>query len=682
MIQRIEYSNVKDRTGGHDLGPITAIVGPNFSGKTAIADAIRIGLLGHHPELGNNAPATMQLTSRDSMTVTLKHEHGRTDRAWVRKGKTVKKTEAGVQDFEPSWLDAKGFIGASPKERIRLVVGGKAGGAEKAIERLGFSPSLVKTFDDLEGLAVVEDEKAKELRLEIKRWEGLLQGSAEIEAEAAALPPAPDMDALRRATIEAQEVRAAMTSKTDALQRAVEAADRHDAQGSAHVKILATADARMKEIAAEKAEAEASEKERAAREQHLRIQISTINGFLQATKDLAPDQLEAFKVEVEEAITLLPEDAKTLHTAWQQAQQADSRAAAAHTAATAAVEQKNKAKEAFDGLECCPTCRATAPGWKAAVLETLSHQLLDAIEAEREAATAHQKAHDAHREAKEAYDTAAAINRRIENLPSLQDALANHQKRAEQRAALGPIDDALQQLCTSHFEDRIAQLKEEQGDIQAAISWLERKPVRPTPEQILAETDFRDRAIEAYDAALQAQLAGGKIEDQRREFEARASTAREARKRLDEAATKLETAVAKAKEIRRVVKEESDALWGKISDVAQEFSVDLLRHPLAMNPTGEIGYWNGPSWVPFEAMSGSEQLVASAAIQIGLQEPGHRIVMLDELSRMTQETKVAFVDKLEDAIKAGKLDQAILIDHDDYFWEETGDSITKIHTTK
>src|SRR5262245_20512989 len=62
-ITKLLAPNFKGRHIELDLDPMNLIVGDNFIGKTAITEAITVGLLGYLPKLGSSNAATFSLCS-------------------------------------------------------------------------------------------------------------------------------------------------------------------------------------------------------------------------------------------------------------------------------------------------------------------------------------------------------------------------------------------------------------------------------------------------------------------------------------------------------------------------------------------------------------------------------------------------------------------------------------------
>ena len=75
-ITHVSAENLKGHSFRFDLEPGVAVVGRNFSGKTALIDAIRLGIIGYLPELGKLPKATRQLMSDEFMAVHLEFDNG------------------------------------------------------------------------------------------------------------------------------------------------------------------------------------------------------------------------------------------------------------------------------------------------------------------------------------------------------------------------------------------------------------------------------------------------------------------------------------------------------------------------------------------------------------------------------------------------------------------------------
>lgn len=127
-----------------------------------------------------------------------------------------------------------------------------------------------------------------------------------------------------------------------------------------------------------------------------------------------------------------------------------------------------------------------------------------------------------------------------------------------------------------------------------------------------------------------------------------------------------------AVELVREVREDAVAkTFGKVLDVARNFTDGLLNSPIEMvdgalgrrvseadreqGNTAPVG-----AWIPHEAFSGTEQLLAYAGFAVALagQAP-IKLVIMDELGRLTLHRKVALLQRMCELVQRGVIDQLV-----------------------
>ena len=121
-INRIAAKNVKGRTFNHTLAPVTVFSGPNAAGKTAIADAIRVGLTGQHGKLGKR-DVTL-LAGGASMSIAVEFSNGKSStHDWTHKAGSWKyKGDVAVGVPIPAvMLDASAYFTLTNDERIKFI---------------------------------------------------------------------------------------------------------------------------------------------------------------------------------------------------------------------------------------------------------------------------------------------------------------------------------------------------------------------------------------------------------------------------------------------------------------------------------------------------------------------------------------------------------------------------------
>ena len=130
IIKSIAAKALKGHNFKRTLDPITVITGPNDIGKTSIADACRLVLLGYLPGLPKTNQGVFALSGAATMAVAAKIEHAGTTfdavRTWVQKGQTIKATEEGtaqIPAFAVAMLDPAEFFGKSDAQQTEMLFG-------------------------------------------------------------------------------------------------------------------------------------------------------------------------------------------------------------------------------------------------------------------------------------------------------------------------------------------------------------------------------------------------------------------------------------------------------------------------------------------------------------------------------------------------------------------------------
>lgn len=150
------------------------------------------------------------------------------------------------------------------------------------------------------------------------------------------------------------------------------------------------------------------------------------------------------------------------------------------------------------------------------------------------------------------------------------------------------------------------------------------------------------------------------------------------RKMLEEQTLTLNCRVETFKAALGIVMEEQGKLiaeaFGQVLGTARMFTDGLLNSPLEFTE-GRLGRRISDkdirqgnkarlnSWVPFEAFSGTEELLALAGFGVALcQEAPVKLVILDEMGRLDGQRKTDVANRMIGLVGNGTIDQAILVD--------------------
>jgi small-conductance mechanosensitive channel len=105
---------------------------------------------------------------------------------------------------------------------------------------------------------------------------------------------------------------------------------------------------------------------------------------------------------------------------------------------------------------------------------------------------------------------------------------------------------------------------------------------------------------------------------------------------------------------------------------ANELFEGVLNEKLAYND-GEIGFWRGGTWSTHKTFSGTEQALAYAAIQLALAARGPlRVLVLDELGRLSDDNVIKVSRALARACGTGRIDQFVGVETGRVMLYDTG----------
>jgi DNA repair exonuclease SbcCD ATPase subunit len=165
MIEKIKIQGLKGADGIYSLAPLTAIVAPNASGKTAILDAIQLVTTGSHPAFGKTGKAIMQMAPGTSLSIEATTDGGKwLKRAWtMSKTGSVKTTAHLPDDWDGTGLamafSPTQFLGLNARGRVDYILASVPDGTipegSKARDRIDremtgparLTPAEVEAFD-------------------------------------------------------------------------------------------------------------------------------------------------------------------------------------------------------------------------------------------------------------------------------------------------------------------------------------------------------------------------------------------------------------------------------------------------------------------------------------------------------------------------------------------------------
>lgn len=664
-IDHIKAINVKGRSFNHSLASLTVISGGNATGKTAITDAIVVGAIGHHPKLGKTNKATWQLAGAGAIMETeVGFSDGTTRRLTLTsKGKSIQKTEVGeAPEIELAMFDVQSFIHAPIKDKL------------ETIARCLPAPDGTRSPED-----VLDDVRAD---------------FPEIEFSEFGLPT----DSFQEMRKEAEEVRRGTKAERRMLEETITGLEQlgldDEDQGTTYSEAQITDKERdIQTLRAQKQEAEIAlgncrkiegGKPQEEMPEDIEDQIQTLGAEIDRLevdrRQLRDDRqgnrtheakiselkqkIEAMKSTFSTEIAAAeahadseafqPTDIDQLKKRQDELLIEDRRIAQSFTHTNNALEAHRAEWQALREKECCPVCQSTGQDFAEAI---------DRIMREK-SNTLSEKLEQLKTEAEESYVKFTQI--------------ANHIEAEQGRATLSKIAGLEEEITDSE-----AQLKDigEQPDYDSAIieTTAKRSGLQKLAQawetyrgmlQVLPDKTADE--LESQLSHLEPEIED-KCDDLRRMKDANSAAAKLAhdRQRQQESIEKLKKLEEENKALDKIIKDSKDAelelanaAFKPLASAAATFLDGIVDGELTMSGQ-DMGVDREGQFIGFLTLSGAEQLAVGSAIKAAIAGgTASKILIADELPRMTEENRLRFADNVEQAIAEGTLEQAILIDHE------------------
>lgn len=613
-INRVAAKNIKGRTFDHELKPVTVIVGNSFGGKTAILDAIKLGLLGWHPKYGRKPSGTFRLASGTAMSVMLETDSGEAiNRSWKLERGSVKAVGPEDETVPALLLDCREYFGMTGPQRMaylfsKIDAGDKVETDGKLLKKIrSIKPkeesdhtqaailecvNLIteqgkardieeaSTQQWLEAILVELKEKKTEADTVVKQMAGLTQGTVQLD----------EGEILRDVSPEIAKLRAALAAENEQLTKMRSARD-------AAANITKTIEALKQSVAhgkdAEKRKAE----------------LTKLLGTLDhpgAAPDIQPllESKTAAAAAVRDLAAEIDRAEKSFATA------------------------KQKLADAMS-KECCPFCKSKAKGWR------------KEIEAEYQG---------------QMNDTASDL-KKLEEKFRAADLISKESSKAH-----------------IEFQKKLEAWRMKSGEAASIESEIRRLEPHITNGNTSAErlAELTSGQPAQFDAAAMNSVADrindlrmqlSEAEDRQKQFNANQGKQQQAA----QATEKLQKEQARA-EIFKLAKKEAEEFQAELIDgaiggligVANQFCDTVVPWQLAYRD-GEIGYATAAgSWVPNDCFSGAEEALCYAAMAVALANTAKcKIVMIDELGIIDPETKSHLLNRMIELEESGVIDQFI-----------------------
>jgi energy-coupling factor transporter ATP-binding protein EcfA2 len=665
-ISSISLDSFAGRSRRHDFAPgVNLIIGANGAGKTTISNAINFVLSGKVPGLPKTNGGIMDALGSGLRMGAALDIGGKTyDRSLTRSGKSVKgeaKSPAPADLLPSPMLDLGPFLEASPKVRAGMILGAcgddvpaklRALLAETGLEKL---IGRVPSGDDVqEWLASVENlakATATGYTASMKDMRGTLAGMEVLDTSTPA-HYGPPISELRANVSRLEREIATLTGEANAISARPSPVqplgERPNGTAEAFEAQLAEVQGKIRTAQADLATARA-EWQAWSRWQAESLRLDAKLAEAQAAYQVVTDGWEAadeakLKADIDELLM--------------QSDRLQTKLNAANN-------------DELTGKGTCPCCGALAVHWNRQAAEVAD--VAGWEEAMKQNADRIKTLHNLLRQA-------TTVSRSSEAVLRADQTIADHWLTSPNQGAgiteadIQGLQDALADLTESAdaltAEARRARAWD--GYLAAHLQYAKgQERVVEINAELRQRHDIYINAIAALQAAEASQAAQAQAE-------ARQATRRQAEERL--AGLEADEAAFKAARLAwdAGVKAIMDHALRGVLNVCQTFTAGLFAAPLTVHDLC-LGRYEDQSWVTFDAFSGSDKRIATAAIQAALaaNHQGFKLVIVDEFGVVDPGRKSAVLANLAAAVEAGLVDQVMVFDNRDI--DGVPEGINEIH---
>jgi len=722
-IKKLSAMNLKGRTFKHELGDATIITGKNFSGKTARLEALRLALLGYLPEHPKNNPGIFALSSGSTMAVGIEFPDGRAiGREWTQNKKSIKYTGYDGEVVPLVQFNADAYLSLSENERVRYVFNliPNAGGRTIAslvrdIEGLKFDEknehidNALKKASEIMAVAAetkpsIQEflnstiealkEAQKAANTEIKRMAGTIQGIAQLKLNDQDGPGMSEGDLIEaineqhaiidrlneeKGRLAAEELQA----KQSQARRAEILTQIEDIEQS-----LPPSDVDLTNVSSELQSAKAKLAEYESRAVEMRV--------LSRKHDAAIAELNGLKASLELLTAKKPDqamydDSKRLKS---QIEEIEKRCAARNSARNTELFQREYANIFAEismlrnemanltsehaeiiSKDSCPMCGTSHEGWKdecaarfnskkdkinsrIADLSASLDESKDALEASKASDAADQDDRGKIQVARHllaqvdakiaAYDAA-----QVERLEKKIAGFVTPPDADDLPAIEYEIGGAKKSIDSLEGLERISREAARLPDLYKQLEACPEIAAKPA-ETIMVLSDLGNARDKLNELNGQLQKIANRKSDEKRMAEAE-----------DEHIRLKWSVKVYGEAVDALIQAQADLMskaFGPLMETANLFCAGILRSPLEYR-SGEIGRFEGATFVPIRCFSGTEQAVTHAAISAALSmNSAAKIILTDEMGRMDSENKRKWTRNISDMISRGEIDQWIGVD--------------------
>jgi len=315
--------------------------------------------------------------------------------------------------------------------------------------------------------------------------------------------------------------------------------------------------------------------------------------------------------------------------------------------------------ESLETMDCCPTCGTQGHTFHEAAAVLFKGKIQELLELQGKLDAQYREAEKELGEAKATLELWALQNR-------LEEAKTLLETDARIDAELAKIADALR-IDIQATEQRLGQVRVQLKalrDREAAYEAREALGAIPTDAEIAAqkaaveETEQQRTILEGAYRHLKAAHA------EWMQWGANEKAIERVREEIAEAKAKVEATDNLVEDARKAKQALAATISGELLAGLTKFTIGVLPGAITANEALELIYTDERGSRGYDTLSGSEKAVIAFAVAavFAMRSP-LGIAVLDEASTMDAERRRAFLARVAEAVQAGDLAQAVVIDH-------------------
>lgn len=615
-ISKLSGQSIKGGNFSVALTLANVIIGDNFRGKTRILEAAQILLLGRVPALGKEPRETFNALASGTRMIVEGDivDNGTTWHArrefWLEGNSVKVKSDVPkfLEDFPPVMLHANVYFALGETDRVRYV-------REHCPEPAGFSPNEIaarvgKTGFSIHGLLGDFELTGREYIEEITD-RVVAYGKRQKDEADTMERTIRGLSGMRAGELPPETtLLSALDARAEVERKIVDLAEAKGLKIGDYTRMISDR-LRRAEISRER---KFAEKDRQALA-NINEKIRLLEAELVEAKKLAPDplligELEGRKDRARDEVVKLRRDQEDLDH-------------------DRALRERELAE--IDARDTCPYCGATGEDWKKIKAAELATVIDDA---KRKVDDLVNPRLDADKNCEELQRRIIEARTATTRVQTVEDQLAHTQRLA------APVATRLARITAQ--DEELARLT----------------PDDPALESSVDEIQGKLNVLNDEKGRIDAQITGA----QNRKHELKRLA--DAERSRDVSRENQELARLAVIELKAIKAEMAAASFRPLLDTANAFFPGILQTPLEYNlEKSEIGTRRDGLWVSHRTFSGVEKALTYAAIQAALTTRAPiKLMLIDELGRLTAENAARFSVAVADALTAGTLDQFIGVD--------------------